>query len=361
MELWDLYDKDRKPLGRTHLRGTPLAPGEYHLAVIVVIVNKKGQVLLTRRAAEKDLCPGWWENTGGSVLAGETSLEAIRRELREETGLLARREELTLLLQENCRAGTHFDIYALTWEGEPADIRFQPGETDAARWVSLRQWEQVAGTEGTLCPARRAAYRQELYRRVARYCQGWREFPPMEGPPSELWDLYDKDRKPLGRTVERGAPLPEGTYHLAVQIAPLNSRGEILLTRRADSKPKYPGCWEIPGGCAKAGEDSPTAACRELLEETGIAVGPATATAVPTCTPSPRTSPLHSCPSSPGRPTKPSGSPWRPGWSGWGRETTSPPAGSPPWTALSTQNCSNTETECSILPHKERRATWHTK
>ena len=96
----------------------------------------------------------------------------------------------------------------------------------------------------------------------------------MEGPPSELWDLYDKDRKPLGRTVERGAPLPEGTYHLAVQIAPLNSRGEILLTRRADSKPKYPGCWEIPGGCAKAGEDSLTAACRELLEETGIAVGP---------------------------------------------------------------------------------------
>ena len=265
MELWDLYDKDRKPLGRTHVRGTPLAPGEYHLAVIVVIVNKKGEVLLTRRAAEKDLCPGWWENTGGSVLSGETSLEAIRRELREETGLLARREELTLLLQENCRAGTHFDIYALTWEGEPADIRFQPGETDAARWVPLRQWEQVAGTEGTLCPARRAAYRPELYRR---------EFPPMEGPPSELWDLYDKDRKPLGRTIERGAPLPAGTYHLAVQIAPLNSRGEVLLTRRADSKPKYPGCWEIPGGCAKAGEDSPTAACRELLEETGIAVGP---------------------------------------------------------------------------------------
>ena len=89
-----------------------------------------------------------------------------------------------------------------------------------------------------------------------------------------LAEVYDKDRKPLGRTVERGAPLPEGTYHLAVQIAPLNSRGEILLTRRADSKPKYPGCWEIPGGCAKAGEDSPTAACRELLEETGIAVGP---------------------------------------------------------------------------------------
>ena len=37
MELWDLYDEHRAPLGRTHQRGLPLAPGEYHLAVIVVI------------------------------------------------------------------------------------------------------------------------------------------------------------------------------------------------------------------------------------------------------------------------------------------------------------------------------------
>ena len=77
MELWDLYDKDRRPLGRTHQRGLPVPPGAYHLAVIVVILNPKGEVLLTRRAPEKDACPGWWENTGGSVLAGETSLEAI--------------------------------------------------------------------------------------------------------------------------------------------------------------------------------------------------------------------------------------------------------------------------------------------
>lgn len=175
-ELWDLYDKDRNPLHRTHQRGLPLAPGEYHMAVIVVIVNRKGEVLLTRRAKEKDLCPGWWENTGGSVLAGETSLEAITRELREETGLAARPEEFTLLLREDCRTDAHFDIYALTWEGAPEDIRFQAGETDAARWVPLADWEAVAGTEGTLCPAREEAYKQELYRRIALYLRGQREF-----------------------------------------------------------------------------------------------------------------------------------------------------------------------------------------
>ena len=34
----------------------------------------------------------------------------------------------------------------------------------------------MAGTEGTLCPAREEAYKQELYRRIALYLRGQREF-----------------------------------------------------------------------------------------------------------------------------------------------------------------------------------------
>lgn len=91
----------------------------------------------------------------------------------------------------------------------------------------------------------------------------------------ELWDLYDIDRRPLNRTIQRGEALPpEGTYHLAVGIAVFNTKGDILLTQRAQVKSQYPGCWEIPGGCAQAGETSLEAACRELGEETGIVVQP---------------------------------------------------------------------------------------
>lgn len=90
----------------------------------------------------------------------------------------------------------------------------------------------------------------------------------------ELWDLYDKGRAPLHRTHPRGAPLPEGAYHVAVEVAVFNPQGEVLLTRRAPEKEKHPGCWEITGGAVLAGEDSLTAACRELWEETGIRVQP---------------------------------------------------------------------------------------
>ena len=92
MELWDLLDKDRRPLGQTHPRGRqyPMPHGTYHTVVTVYTVDDRGRLLLTRRAACKGMYPGWWEVTGGSGIAGEDSLTSARRELREETGITAR-------------------------------------------------------------------------------------------------------------------------------------------------------------------------------------------------------------------------------------------------------------------------------
>lgn len=86
----------------------------------------------------------------------------------------------------------------------------------------------------------------------------------------ELWDLLDRDGVPLGRTLVRGEPVPTGTYHRTVDIFTVNSRGELLITLRAPDKDAYPNLWEITGGSVVAGEDSLTAAMRELQEETGL-------------------------------------------------------------------------------------------
>lgn len=142
MELWDLFDKERKPLGRTHVRGIPLAKGEYHLVVFVWVFNSHGQVLMTKRSPEKQSYPNLWEHTGGSVLAGESSMQAIRRELFEETGIRAEAEELTLV-DSYSRVGSFCDIYFLHKDIPVSELTMQPGETCDAKWVTRSQLEEM--------------------------------------------------------------------------------------------------------------------------------------------------------------------------------------------------------------------------
>lgn len=85
----------------------------------------------------------------------------------------------------------------------------------------------------------------------------------------EFWDLYDAGRHPTGVTHQRGLPLRPGQYHPVVAIFTVNSRGEILLTKRHPEKSNG-GCFEVTGGCICTGEEALPSAKRELFEETGI-------------------------------------------------------------------------------------------
>ncbi|CCX38000.1 predicted transcriptional regulator [Clostridium sp. CAG:1013] len=87
MELWDLYDEQRRLVGTDHIRGEELPDNCFHLVVHVWIKNSKGEYLISQRAADRPTFPLLWECVGGSVLKGETSLQGALREVKEEVGL----------------------------------------------------------------------------------------------------------------------------------------------------------------------------------------------------------------------------------------------------------------------------------
>lgn len=146
MEFNDIYDKDRRLTGRLHRRGTRWRKGEYGLVVCVWVYDGKGNLLLTRRAKGKTYA-GTWENSGGGAQAGETSLQAIRRELFEETGIRAEESEFELL--ETTRDNIAFyDHYCLRRDIPLCDIVLQPGETDDAQWATFdRVYQMVENKE----------------------------------------------------------------------------------------------------------------------------------------------------------------------------------------------------------------------
>ena len=141
MEFNDVYDINRRPTGKLHRRGMRWNDGEYGLVVCVWVYDGEGRLLLTRRAPGKSFA-GTWENSGGAAKAGENSLQAIRRELFEETGIQAQESEFELLCSDK-DAHTLYDFYCLHRNVPLRDIKLLPGETDAVQWATFDQVHEL--------------------------------------------------------------------------------------------------------------------------------------------------------------------------------------------------------------------------
>lgn len=148
-EFWDVYTADRLPTGRLHRRGDPIPDGEYHLVVNVWTVSETGKFLLTQRSPEKPFA-GYWECTGGSVVAGEDSYLGALREAREETGLSLRGTRPYLLCSEQ-RRQDFLDTWLFFVPGEPV-VTLQEGETVDYRWVTAGQYRQMEA-QGLIVPS----------------------------------------------------------------------------------------------------------------------------------------------------------------------------------------------------------------
>lgn len=167
MEWQDVLDKDRRPTGRLHRRGEPLAPGDYVAVACAWIGDSRGRLLLTRRAPEKLSCPGMWENSGGAVQAGETSAQGIAREVREETGISARPEEFELLGTFRGQ-DAFYDLYFLRRDIPAERLTMQPGETTEAKWVTPGELREMID-RGVVAPPIARRFRmqeQEILERL---------------------------------------------------------------------------------------------------------------------------------------------------------------------------------------------------
>lgn len=135
MELWDVYDVHRVRQNREVVRGQTLQPGDYHLVVHLCLFNSQGQMLIQQRQKNKDGWPNLWDLTvGGSALRGESSQQAVERELAEELGLHLNLSQARPHMTVNFPDGFD-DVYLIEEDIDLNTLSFQPEEVQAARWA----------------------------------------------------------------------------------------------------------------------------------------------------------------------------------------------------------------------------------
>ena len=144
MEFWDLYTENREPTGRTHVRGEVIPDGYYHLVVHVWIQNSKGEYLISQRAASRPTCPLMWECVGGSVLAGETSLEGALREAKEEVGLdLSPDSGRVILAKTRSSYSDIVDVWLFRYDNDVSLRNATTDEVAQVQWMTPVQVREL--------------------------------------------------------------------------------------------------------------------------------------------------------------------------------------------------------------------------
>lgn len=150
MELWDIYDKDKQLTGRTMKRNDwNMDDGDYHLTVLGVIRRSDGRFLITQRVLTKSWAAGCWEVPGGGVMHGESSMQAVRRELLEEIGVdvgcAAGGYVFSYRRDNSLEKNNYFvDIYLFDMDITDNDITLCRSESAAFRFASADEIKELA-------------------------------------------------------------------------------------------------------------------------------------------------------------------------------------------------------------------------
>ena len=140
MELWDAYKADGTLAGFDLVRGEKIPAGYFHMVCEAVIQHADGDYLLMQRSFEKEVYPGAWEiGAGGSALKGEDKLEAVLREVREETGIdTGEFEEIYQMVRE--KQQVIYYGYLLKTDYPKDAIKLQDGETIDYKWLTKEEF-----------------------------------------------------------------------------------------------------------------------------------------------------------------------------------------------------------------------------
>ena len=143
-EIFDVVDEDDHVIG-TSTRGEVHANKMLHRAVHVFVFNKRGDLLLQKRSALKDVHPGAWDSSvSGHLDSGEDYANAAIRELDEEMGISGVEIKESAHIRPCEETGwEHVRLFRTEYHGA---LRYPCSEIESAQWFPISELEAwIAG------------------------------------------------------------------------------------------------------------------------------------------------------------------------------------------------------------------------
>lgn len=133
MEKRDLYDINRNLIGKTVEKGQKIPNNTYIMMVVIFIQNDNNEFLIQKRSTDKG---GKWATTGGHPKSGETSLQGVITEVKEELGIEINNP---ILFKQANGKDTICDLYYIKKNINIEDITLQREEVDNVKWASINE------------------------------------------------------------------------------------------------------------------------------------------------------------------------------------------------------------------------------
>ncbi len=141
MEYLQLFDDDKNMLQEKISRSEELnvPSGRYFMIVLVFIENDKHQFLIQKTSSARNSV---YATTGGHVTYGDTSLETVVKEVKEELGIDITESEAEFVASVK-HSIAYCDIYYVHKNINMSDLVLQEEEVESADWYSLEEIQEL--------------------------------------------------------------------------------------------------------------------------------------------------------------------------------------------------------------------------
>ena len=148
MEYIDIFDENNNPTGQIKEKQQAHEDGDFHRTAHIWIINNKNELLLQKRSPNKKTHPNCWDISGaGHIRAGETVINGAIRELEEELGVKAKKEDLQFISivksTKNPKNHEFGYVYLLKSNNKIEDYIFTDEEVSQVKYVYFEDLEKM--------------------------------------------------------------------------------------------------------------------------------------------------------------------------------------------------------------------------